>query len=558
MSEFEELEEDVSQEMSPEDISEVNSLTNPDEDNSNEKYQWNEDFQKNIIGLLLNDRWFAVQCRDLIRPSYFVDERHQLICRILFRYLDTYNLLPNKVFVLEEVKQSVSKRSEDIVYNYISETELIYKKYVPGLDSREYLIDKIINFSKLMALKSAFDSSLTLIKKDPESEDTWLKIQSTLKEALLIDRNFEEGLDYFSTFEERYERMKKNEEALERFTSGFKAIDDALLGGGTHRGEIYSWIGLSGSGKSLALVTAALRNVTELNKRVLYVSLEMDEDKIAERFDAQISGVDINSLQEKRDIVKKAFEETTKDKDEKKMLVIKQFSAGTMTVNTLRAYLQQLRMIGFSPDLVVIDYIGEMKDYPGMPTYESRYRIVRDLRGLATDENICIYTAMQPNKNAREAQKKDGLGDGVIDDTNLADSYGQIRPLDGCWSINQMQAEKDGGIARIFVIKHRHGRSRFTFHVQFNKETLAMTQISAAKYNDLWKKVSFEKVDKQVDVDIQAENLRKFNEIQKKKNKKVKFEDAGYDDPDSPDVQPELPEDYESESEETQEDSQEN
>jgi hypothetical protein len=207
-----------------------------------------------------------------------------------------------------------------------------------------------------------------------------------------------------------------------------------------------------------------------------------------------------------------------------------------MTVATLKAYMQQLQMMGFTPDLLVIDYIGEMKDYPGIPTYESRYRIVRDLRGLATEDNICIFTAMQPNKDAREAQKKDGLGDGVIDDTNLADSYGQIRPLDGCWSINQMQAEKEAGIARIFVIKHRHGKSRFTCWARFNKETLQMKQISELEYNKIWREYSFKKTDRAADVDAQADMLA----AKLKKSKKKFSDDMGYDDPDSPDVQPTL------------------
>jgi len=198
--------------------------------------------------------------------------------------------------------------------------------------------------------------------------------------------------------------------------------------------------------------------------------------------------------------------------------------------------MQQLNMVEFKPDLVVIDYIGEMKDYPGVPTYESRYRIVRDLRGLATEENVCVFTAMQPNKDAREAQKKDGGlygGDGVIDDTNLADSYGQIRPLDGCWSINQMQAEKEAGIARIFVIKHRHGKSRFTCHAKFNKNTLKMDQISEDTYNKIWKEYSFKKTERAADLNEQADFIAK-------KTKKKFTDDIGYDDPDSPDVQPEL------------------
>jgi replicative DNA helicase len=524
--------QDFDETLSDEEQNELESHTESEE-HSSAKYKWDDDFQRTILGLLLNDRWFATQCRDLIKPSYFLDERHQVVCRVLFEYMDEYKLIPTKTLVVQEVKNKISNKDDQVKFEYTAEVELIYKKYVPGIDTREFLLKQILNFAKLMGLKSAFDQSLGLIRRDPESETTWSQIQEILKNALLVDRNFDEGLNYFETFEERYARMSKEEESRERFTSGFEAINDALLGGGPHRGEIYSWIGLSGSGKSLALVGAALKNVTELGKKVLYISLEMGEDSIAERFDAQLSGVDINKLQELKDTVNEAFSKFASDKEDKRLLVIKQFPAGSMTVATLRAYLQQLQMTGFKPDLLVIDYVGEMKDYPGIPTHESRYRIVRDLRGLATEENICVFTAMQPNKDAREAQKTDGLGDGVIDDTNLADSYGQIRPLDGCWSINQMQAEKEAGIARIFVIKHRHGKSRFTCWVQFNSKTLQMTQISKEKYDKIWKEYSFKKTDKVADLEAKAEMLSS-------KFKKKFVNDSGYDDPDSPDVQPPL------------------
>jgi replicative DNA helicase len=546
--------EDVQEDLTEEEIYKLNKNTNPDED-ATIKYNWAEEFQKNIIALLLNDRWFAVQCRDLISPNYFVDEVHQLLCRNLFYHLEKYKIIPLRSFVLQEIEDAIKNKEPSIKNHYIAETVSLYEKYVPNLESREYLLEKILNFAKLMSLKNAFDSSLQLMKKDPEDEGTWVKIQSVLKEALLVDRNFNEGLNYFETFEERFERLKKEEESQERFTSGFKSIDDALLGGGTHRGEIYSWIGLSGTGKSLALVTAALRNIQELGKKVLYVSLEMDEDKIAERFDAQIANVEIGKIQEKSDFVKNALTEKIKDKDDPRLLVIKQFPAGSMTVNTLRAYMQQLYMIGFKPDLVVIDYIGEMKDYPGMPTWESRYRIVRDLRGLATEEDVCIYTAMQPNKSARDAQNKDNLGPGVIDDTNLADSYGQIRPLDGCWSINQMHAEKEAGIARIFVIKHRHGKSRFTFYVDYDVKlgdkqdekdkwghigTLAMTEISGVAYEKRWKEYQITKTNKESDMEGQQQELWKKMQKDKGKSKKKAFKnDVGYnnseEDPDKPD-----------------------
>lgn len=522
-------------ELSGDEDVQLEDLTDPDSIVVDERYKYDEEFQRSIVGLLLNDRWFSIQSKDLVKPSYFLDERHQLLCKIVFDHLDKYGCIPSKPIVLQELKEKISERDDKVKYHYSAETEMIYKKYVPGLDSRQAFLDKILTFAKLMGLKDAFNKSLDLIRRDPESEDTWTKIQELLKKAILVERNFEVGLDYFQTFEERYKRMQEGEEAREHFTSGFEMIDNALIGGGPHRGEIYSWIGLSGSGKSLALVGAALKNVMQLGKKVLYVSLEMDQDSIAERFDAQLSNVEINSLQEKKDLVRLAFDEFGKDKKDKRMLIIKQFPAGTMTVNTLRAYLQQLYMTEFRPDLVVIDYIGEMQDYPGLPTYESRYRMVRDLRGLATEDKVCIFTAMQPNKDAREAQKKDSsLGDGVIDDTNLADSYGQIRPLDGCWSINQMQAEKEAGIARIFVIKHRHGKSRFTCHAQFDMKTLQIRQISEVKYNEIWKRYSFEKTSKISDVESPVDSVV---------GKATKFrDDSGYEDPDSPDTRPELEE----------------
>jgi KaiC/GvpD/RAD55 family RecA-like ATPase len=323
-----------------------------------------------------------------------------------------------------------------------------------------------------------------------------MKINAVLRAALMVDRNFDSGMDYFQSYEERYEQLKEDND-LETFTSGFKAIDSGLLAGGPTRGEMYSWVGLSGTGKSLALVRGSILNVT-LGKRVVYISLEMDESKIAERFDAQLACVDINKLEENKEIIKKAMQEEVKGMDDPRMLIIKQFPAGQMDVSTLRAYIQQLKLRGFAPDLVIVDYIGEMKDYPNVKTHESRYMIVRDLRGFATEEDVCIFTAMQPNRSAREIlNAKDRFGgtiqtDPVIDDDNLGDSFAQIRPLDGCWSINQTREEKKIDLARVFVIKHRHGKSRYTFHIEFHPETLAITQIEPKVYSEKMKMILHE------------------------------------------------------------------
>jgi hypothetical protein len=239
----------------------------------------------------------------------------------------------------------------------------------------------------------------------------------------------------------------------------------------------------SGTGKSLMLVTAALSNLLR-GKRVLYITLEIDQDRTAERFDAQLAdpakqhGVTIKNLHEKKEIVFKALQDFTEDAEDKRLLLIKQFPGGAMDIPTFRAYYAQVVMHGFQPDMIIIDYVGEMKDYPGIPTHESRYRIVRDLRGFAVEEKVCILTAMQPNKSGKDAIKN-GL---VIDDDSIGDAYAQIKPLDAMWSINQFQEEKECGLARIFVIKHRFGQSRFVFYVLYDYDTLSIKQISQENY----------------------------------------------------------------------------
>jgi len=531
---------DPADDLTPEELEQLAGLTDPDSDDDAE-FRWDEQFQRYILAMLVSDKHFLIQSLPLVKPNYFTDEVHKLICKLLFTHFNEYKVLPKKLWIVQEVKDAIEGKSDEVKIHYLQELGMVYDHYTPGIESRDYLLDKIVNFAKMQSVKVAFSQCFAQIKKDPESDSTWMNIQAILRDALLVDKNFDPGLDYFASYEERYENMDE-EEVREVFTTGFHKIDEALLGGGPTKGEIYSWIGLSGTGKSLALVRASVLNVTKLEKRVLYVSLEMDEGKIAERFDAQIADVDINKLNENKDLIKKAFEEEVKDKEDPRLLIIKQFAPGTMDVNTLRAYLQQLSLVGFKPDLLIVDYIGEMKDYPNMPTWESRYRIVRDLRGLASEEEVCVLTAMQPNKGAREAQEmKDRFGNlqtGVIDDDKLADAFGQIRPLDGCWSINQTHFEKKANIARVFVIKHRHGKSRYIFHIEYDikqkdddegKTTLAMREISESRYSDKIKREQNETV-------IRTNDLPQAQppDGEKGKETRAKFETYGYGDDEGP------------------------
>ena len=484
--------EELPIELTAEEAAELSKLVSPDSEEPN-AYKWDEEFQRELLGLLLHDRHFLLESLAIIKPNYFVNETHRHICDILFKHFDKYKTLPSKVQMVNELNEVLEGKADEIKVLHIGEYNEIILGYLPGMESRDYYRDKIVNFAKTQSLKQAFHKSLQAIKEDPESDNTWETIHEVLREALTVQHNFDLGLDYFQTVEERYDRMNKEIEIGDRFTSGFLAIDAALLGGGLKRGEIGSWVGLSGTGKSLALKVAAIANINK-GKKVLYISLEIDQDGVAERFDAELASmmespdvedkITIKNLLDKKQMVFDFVKEYKEDVCvEDQMLIIKQFPGGQMDMAAFRAYHSQLKLRGFHPDLIIIDYIGEMKDYSGIPTHESRYRITRDLRGFAVEEDVLVLTAMQPNRTAKEVVRSGDL----IDDENLGDSYAQIKPLDAMWTINQLQEEKDCGLARIYVAKHRSGKTRFSFHVSFNYDTLAIKQISYEEYSEILK-----------------------------------------------------------------------
>ena len=265
------------------------------------------------------------------------------------------------------------------------------------------LIDKVTYFAKVQAIKMAFHTSLEKMQEAPEDEKTWAFVYEKMRQAMLIDRSYEPGLEYFMNIEEMFKRMDEVFVGKDRFTSGFPSIDNALTGGGMFAGQIASWIGLPGTGKSLALVKAAVENV-KLGHKVLYITLEMDELGIVQRFTSQFAMMDINNLREMKDNIKATIEEFKKDKADANLLHVKQFPGGQVDVNGIRAYMAQLELRGWVPNVLIVDYVGEMKDDPTVKKYESAYRILRDLRGFGVEKGHVTFTCVQPNQSAAKLE----------------------------------------------------------------------------------------------------------------------------------------------------------
>jgi hypothetical protein len=441
------------------------------------KFRWDENFQRRILGVLLTDRNFLIQGKALISPEYFSNEVHVEACRILFNLFQEYpSGIPDKQIVENDLIEKVRDKPDSVKMYYKSELESLYDFILPNQASRDILFNKLLNFSKIQSLRIAMEESQRDLKKNPDSEEVWSKVYERFRNCMLVSKSFDAGFHYFTQIDDFFTELSKDDERTDKFTSSFLSIDFELSGGGPRRGEIYAFIALPGVGKSLALVKAAVENVNK-GFKVAFVSVEMDWVSISRRFTSAYAGISYNKLAHQKEEIKNILDYKSLEYEDKNRLIVKHFPSGSIDVNDIRAYLNQLELYGFVPDVLIVDYPGEMKDTPGIPVWESKYRIIRDLRGLAGEKKMLVFTAMQPNKSASELSASE-----FIEEGNIGASFDMFKPLDGLWSINRTTDEANAQVGRIFVIKSRNGKSRYHFPIEYNQEMLTISEIDFDKY----------------------------------------------------------------------------
>lgn len=448
-------------------------LISPELADKRKCYNWDRRYQQEILALLLQDRMFLIQSMGLIKPEYFEDFSFSVIASSMLEYFTKYSHVPSEFTMRELIREKI--KDDKKYLKTIVELESCFSIKTGGTH-KEYCIDKITTFAKEQALKTAIQNSVDILQKGKD-DDRWNKIENEFQKALRIERNYDLGLNYFNTIEERYREELKEIKNLEVFSSGFKGIDENISNGGLKRGEIGAIMALPGVGKSIFLIKFCATNLAR-GKKVLYITLEMNQSKIAKRFDSMIAYLRMSELKyDNINIIKEKASDFVAGYNDTDRLRIKYFPAGTADVSTITAYLSQASMNNFKPDLIAIDYIGEMKDDYNVKTHESRQRTMRDLRSLAAIENICIVTALQPNRTARQQQ-----AESMIDDDSIGDSFGQSRPLDALWSLNVNNNESKAGIARLFIIKHRDGQSRISIYLKKCDDRLDFEEISRQRY----------------------------------------------------------------------------
>ena len=433
------------------------------------KYSFSDNIQRTILYLLKSDKDFYLQIVNLVKPEHFEFPVHGKLFSLTREYFDKYLKLPTDDLLVEMAREH--KSPSDDLSDYQDEISYINGLDVSAFDSKDFLLDYIEDFARKQEVKDAIRKCVELVAEDRLDET-----EETIRQALMVSRTVDNGQEYFSSVKDRWQRLLSRKET-DKFKTALPSCNKHLEGGHNAK-ELCMVVASAGTGKSLFLVNQAVASMME-DKKVLYVSLEMSEDKIANRFDSIITLLPVMKLKEpsmqlqlndRLDLFKKHFPKSD--------LVIKEFPTGQANVNTLRALLVQLKSYdNFEPDLIIVDYLELLRPVRLIEQeYMAQQRIAEELRGLAVEYNCLVWTASQVNREGRRVN--------LITDAQLADSYGKIRTVDWAISLNQTEEEYDNGKMRGYVIKARDSKQRYVIPMDVNYSTLRMTEGSLMQESD--------------------------------------------------------------------------
>ena len=340
---------------------------------------YNEDYARKVIPFL--------------KPDYFSNRSERIVFEEIEKFMDKYNALPTQETLTIEVDGRKDLNDEE------------YKKVVgiiSTLDKTEvdlqWLHDQTEKFCKDKAIYNAVVEGINIIdgKQKDKTPDA---IPSILSEALAVSFDLSVGHDYVEDGLNRYDFYHKKEEKISFDLDYFNKITK----GGLPPKTLNIALAGTGVGKSLVMCHMAANTLMQ-GKNVLYITLEMAEERIAERIDANLMNVTIDDL---HTLPKKMFENYLSKIKKKKSgkLIVKEYPTASAHVGNFRSLIKELALKrSFKPDIIFVDYLNicassRFKGNANVGSYFYIKAIAEELRGLAVEPNVPIMSATQTTRS---------------------------------------------------------------------------------------------------------------------------------------------------------------
>ena len=395
-----------------------------------------------ILNHLLNNEEFCRRVVPYLKNEYF-EGTHKTVFDLIVNFVSKHNKLPTSKILELELKKI--NAPEDVLNNASRLVNEIAEK--SDIDT-EYLLDESEKWCKERAVYNAIMDSIQIIDgKDKERSEG--AIPEILSEALGVSFDEAIGHDYIDNSDERFEFYNRKEDRIPFDLDYFNKITK----GGLPNKTLNIALAGTGVGKSLFMCHCAA-SVLNQGKNVLYITMEMAEERIAERIDANLMNLPIESL---GSLSKHVFDDKIGKiaKASVGKLIVKEYPTGSAHTGHFRALLNELRLKkNFSPDMVYIDYLNicassRMRGMGGsINSYTYIKAIAEELRGLAVEFNVPIVSATQTTRS--------GFSNTDVGLEDTSESFGLPATADLMFALISTEELEELGQLMVKQLKNRY------------------------------------------------------------------------------------------------------
>jgi len=395
-----------------------------------------------ILRNILFNEDYARKVIPFIKSEYFENLNQKIVFEEIFKFIQEYNELATKEVLLIEVE----KRT-DVNENSFRELVQLIQCLEDVPVEQEWLTNTTEKWCRDRAIYQALMESIHIADGNDEKKNRDA-IPSILSDALSVSFDNHIGHDYLQDYESRYETYHRKEEKIEFDIDYFNKITK----GGIPNKTLNIALAGTGVGKSLFMCHVA-SSVLLQGRNVLYITMEMAEERIAERIDANLLNVPIQDIDE---LPKSVFEsKITKLADKTQgTLIIKEYPTASAHSGHFRSLLNELALKkSFRPDIIFIDYLNicASERYRGnsnVNSYSYIKAIAEELRGLAVEANVPIFSATQTTRS--------GYGSSDVELTDTSESFGLPATADLMFALISTEELESLGQILVKQLKNRY------------------------------------------------------------------------------------------------------
>jgi replicative DNA helicase len=406
-----------------------------------------------------------------LKRDYFLENSDRLIFDRIKAFIDEYNTPPNKDALIVALQNDKTLNEEQF-----KEVAGIIQELNPTEHNKDWLYKETEKFCKDKAIYNAILNSIAIID-GRDAAKTQDGIPQLLQDALGVCFDNNVGHDYIENADSRYEFYHRVESRTPFDLEYFNKITN----GGLPNKTLNVVLAGTGVGKSLFMCHVAASTLAQ-GKNVLYITLEMAEERIAERIDANLMNITLDQL---KDLPKAIFDnriEKIRNKTEGR-LIIKEYPTAGAHTGHFKALLNELQLKKqFKPAMIIIDYLNicsssRFKSGSNINSYTLIKSIAEELRGLAVEEDLPILSATQTTRS--------GYGNTDVELTDTSESFGLPATVDFMFALISTEELEQTNQIMVKQLKNRYNdptaNKRFMIGVDRSKMKLYDLEQSAQK-----------------------------------------------------------------------------